>query len=1305
MRKPVFGEPVKAEDIESLPADAGPSGFVRLCGMLVGQALAERFGRSVVPQITERILVPDRAVDAEYTAPPIEEATEAYGLIGPGRTVFQFKYRDFRARGRASAVSDLRGQLRKDFVHGGPACDRYVLMTNLHLAGAQPHKLRAQLESVAALAGKPIVIWGAAEIALRLNQSPHLRHLFFSTGGFCTLDVAEAELRAAYATVGWPSFVGRARERAAIEEFLNDKDARVMQVIGPPYVGKTRLVIEALKPFGARVLWCSHADELSLDHFRDLDTSEESTILVIDHWEPQSAHQILEAALERRRLKTLLISKGSLSDTGPAKLLVAPFEHEDTGKLVHELLPKAPWLAQSWLREGTTGYPGLIVHVAGLLNEARISPSLPSEEVPRRIRELVEAKYLLPLDSDGRRALSVAALLPVLGVEGEPGSEADAISRALGLDPDTFRSRLPELESLGLIRRRGRFVEVIPPLLADHLASRALWKPEDVLAELRVALDEEAFRRLLSRFSNLPNPEARQAIEHALSAGGWFPDLRTLANTAQYLEILAPAAPSSALRCLERLLGPLQPADLQHELRDDARRSIVWTLEKLALRSGTFVGSARLLLGLAEAKNETWSNNATDVFVELFHWQHPEVSAPLRHRLEVLREGATAVSARRRMLVARACGAAFGNFAVGLHHAERGDLPDAPYRPDTMEEVREYGSSILDLLVPLLDDDDPATREATVDALLACFRPFATYSLTAQGLSQLGRRTLTELERLGGSAPTARRRARVVTELEVLADHLSKNPAPFPALTEALERTNRILVDLTEGSLHARMWRWAGPPSWRLRLLAGENPRETTKAVDALALHFASHPQAFEEHLEWLTGGDAERRWEFFLALGREDHNRRLLDSLLRHHDQAEWAQAFSAYIAGWSIAGRAQADSLLDDLAKARPDLVIGVLRATACLAPSSSGVDRILALLKNRAIPRQDAARELASLQWENLLPEHFERLIQGLDDGTPDTRALLLWPLLRRLARDVPLMPPARDFGWTFLSSTVAVQDARRGHDWDFLAATLGKTEPERLLTLVESLIALNRGAWQSLNLEDELPLVWQTLISHNRQGLVRMLLRAEMASEPPPWVGWELERTLHPDEDADLLLDFAHVHGVEAARVVASVLDTSKTGFWDTARRLLSEWGDDELVRDRLLSQVASGTWDGSAVPMLTERLQAARQLRGDPNQPVACWAQEVVEFLEEWRRRAERDDQEEWIWDYRIRRAELEQMVHSPDSPQRLWAIGRLLKHAAPERVRELLTPEDILEALPKLIELDERTRRKWTAYARHLVER
>ncbi len=1305
MRKAVFGEPVTAEAVEALPADTGPTAFVRLCGVLIGRALAERFGHSVVPQITERIVVPDQAVDAEYVSPPIEGAPEASGLLGPGRTVFQFKYRDARAGGRTAALGSLRGQLRKDFARGGPACDRFVLMTNLHLAGAQPHKLRALLDGVPALAGKPIVVWGAAEIALRLNESPHLRHLFFSAGGLCTLDVAEEELKAAYETLGWPPFVGRAQERAAIEEFVRAPGARVIQVVGPRYIGKTRLVLEALKPYGANVLWATQPDGVSLDHFRDLDTSDEGTILVVDRCEPTSMPRILEAAGSRRRLKTIVVARdGVRPETGPGTLFVGPFGHEDTGRLIAELLPTAPWREQSWVRETAGGVPGLIVHVAALLAEARISTTSPSEEIHRKLGDLVEEKYLLPLDADARRALSIAALLPVLGVEGEPGKEADIVSRVLGLAPEVFGAQLHQLESLGLVRARGRFVEVTPPLLADRLAAQALREPERVLAELRLALAEGAFLRLLERFRDLP--KARDVVERLLSPEGWFPNVEALVSSAEYMRILAPAAPRSALRCLERLLAPLPASDLQTTIAGDTRRTIVSTLEHLALRSATFIGAARLLLTLAEAENESWGNNATGVFVELFHWQHPEVAAPYSDRRAVLQEGARASVARRRALVARACTESFREVAVGLHDAERIDLPERPFRPGTWDEVREYAGAILDLLVRLLEDPDAEAREAAVDGLLACSRAFITCSRTRDGLAELGHRTLTTLDRVGRSAPDARRRAAVVSELEeLLVDDLSVQAEPAAAVTEALERSRRILAGLTEGDLQARLWRWAGPPSWQIQVWSGDESEEITKAVDALALHLLHEPSAFDEHLDWLTGEQAEQRWPLFFALGREDSRRQLLHVLVQRPSGPEWPHAFSAYVTGWATVRRPEAEAALDDLVTSRPDLARGLLRATATLPADSSGTDRILRLVEAGVIPRRNAIGEVGALRWDDLTSEDFERLIRGLDDDTPEIRAALLWPFLRRLANQAALTPGARALAWSFLEATIATPRTRQGRDWDFLASKLGASEPKRLLSLVEVAIAKDRESRQSFTSHGGIPMSWRTLTTRARPDLVRLLLRAEMAPNAAPRVGWELERVLRPEEDADLLVDFARECGVEGARTVAGVLDASKAGFWKTARRLLAEWGDDEAVRHRLVVRVRSGAWGGAEAPIVIERLDEARRLLSDRDPKVARWAREVVELLDGWSRRAERDDREEWIWDYRLRRAELEKMVRSPESPQRLWAIGRLLEDAPRERVLELLTPEDILAALPRLPNLHEDTRRKWTAYARHLVER
>ena len=122
-------------------------------------------------------------------------------------------------------------------------------------------------------------------------------------------------------------------------------------------------------------------------------------------------------------------------------------------------------------------------------------------------------------------------------------------------------------------------------------------------------------------------------------------------------------------------------------------------------------------------------------------------------------------------------------------------------------------------------------------------------------------------------------------------------------------------------------------------------------------------------------------------------------------------------------------------------------------------------------------------------------------------------------------------------------------------------------------------------------------------------------------------------------------------------------------------------------------------------MIKERLDKATALRSDPSPWVASWAQEAVSFFEGWRRRETRDEQEDWIWDYRIRRAELEGMVRGPDSPDKLWAIGRLLEHAPRERVLELLTPDEILRALDALPQLPERVRERWEAWAKHWAGR
>jgi hypothetical protein len=572
-------------------------------------------------------------------------------------------------------------------------------------------------------------------------------------------------------------------------------------------------------------------------------------------------------------------------------------------------------------------------------------------------------------------------------------------------------------------------------------------------------------------------------------------------------------------------------------------------------------------------------------------------------------------------------------------------------------------------------------------------------------MADLGGSALDVIERLGRSAVSAQARMQVVEALELVPEESSTGGEGTASRVEAVERRDSLVRALTEEDLRSRLWRWVGPLSSGLERQAMEEPAVGQRAIQALACDLIESPSQFAGHLWWLTSDEAEDHFGLFSTLGAQDHERKLIEGLLAYHEGASWPRAFGGYVSGWSKVAASKADALLDQLADSRPELHAGVLHATGSSLPASTaGVDRILRLAVSTAYPRAMILRDLAVLRWDELAAADFERLVRGLDDGMPETRYLLLWSFLSRRAGKASLSPCARELAWSFLDATIATPEARRGRWWDLVAAELGKSDPARLLALVEDVVTRDASGLRSFaltSLADAWPLAWKVLTTCERAGLVRMLLQAAVQSDLPHWGALALRATLRPDEDYELLLRFADDGGVKAARTVASVLNASRPGFWQVARRLLAIWGTDEMVSDRLLSPVLSGSYDGSAVLLVIGRLACARQLLSDANPHVVRWAQAVVESLENWKRRAERDDSEEWIWDTRIRRVELEGMLKKEESSERLWAIARLLEDAPEQRVRELLAPDEILRALPRLPQLDERARRKWEGWARH----
>jgi hypothetical protein len=148
---------------------------------------------------------------------------------------------------------------------------------------------------------------------------------------------------------------------------------------------------------------------------------------------------------------------------------------------------------------------------------------------------------------------------------------------------------------------------------------------------------------------------------------------------------------------------------------------------------------------------------------------------------------------------------------------------------------------------------------------------------------------------------------------------------------------------------------------------------------------------------------------------------------LLARSDETFWPDAFAAYMRGWAEVDVDAAETALDHLVGTQPALWQGVLRATCGLMPSQRSTERLLRLLATGSAPRSQVARETARfIPWRALDLEATERLIDPVDDETPEARAYLVEALTERvLGVQKGALPEAlQERAWRFLRSSYPV-----------------------------------------------------------------------------------------------------------------------------------------------------------------------------------------------------------------------------------------------------------------------------------------
>jgi hypothetical protein len=369
---------------------------------------------------------------------------------------------------------------------------------------------------------------------------------------------------------------------------------------------------------------------------------------------------------------------------------------------------------------------------------------------------------------------------------------------------------------------------------------------------------------------------ANTIIEELLGANGPFQNdnfLRTKLG-ARFFLALTNANPDAALRCLKRTIGRWSKEELLKFTI--GRREVIWALERIAVWRSLFGDAARLLLALGEAENETWSNNASGVFVELFSLAPGKVApteAPPKERFPVLEQALRDHSKERRLLALRACNQALESLhfsrAVGAEYQGLRQEPNL-WMPETYGELYDAYRHVWQLLHTYIKQEHlpEDERQQVVKILLQRAQALAQFS----ALTDMVIDTIDEL----AQQPYVDRK-RILADVVRILHYDGRQ---LPQYTR--QRWEYLKNSLSGSDFSSQLKRYVG-----MDLLEdsfdeqGNRVDQISPRIMELADQVIANPELLQADLQWLVTAEAQNGYRFGYELGKRDTTLSLLPSLL----------------------------------------------------------------------------------------------------------------------------------------------------------------------------------------------------------------------------------------------------------------------------------------------------------------------------------------------------------------------------------------------------------------------------------------
>lgn len=438
---------------------------------------------------------------------------------------------------------------------------------------------------------------------------------------------------------------------------LNDPSN--LRIIGISGIGKTRLVFETVKnstEFIARYLYCDCCN----DDFEEVKKKiqlilrkKENPIIVLDNCNSEQAKNVIQIKKRYLSADCKIITIWNKEEQNTISGYVYVNLNIDLCDVVNEIIEKKSINISDYnknlIREFSDGIPLMALLLLESINKGNTDIGKLSNKdfVNNLIFEVKEE----------REIIKSCSLFRYIGFEGDLRGQIKFIVENKAITPINgepevklaqFDKLFNKYKKREIVETNGRLFCIRPRPLAFALAEEWFEDCSDERMELVIKSIQDKdnpdckilTESLCSQIIYLgDNKKVKLLIERLTDVSGPF-DNAEVVNTelgSRLFRSFVEVNPNALADNLYRLFGSMSIEQLKNV--KEGRRNLVWALEKLCFDRRTFEKGAKLMMAFAVAENETWGNNSTSEFLNLFKIHLAGTQANLSERLEIIKWG------------------------------------------------------------------------------------------------------------------------------------------------------------------------------------------------------------------------------------------------------------------------------------------------------------------------------------------------------------------------------------------------------------------------------------------------------------------------------------------------------------------------------------------------------------------------------------------------------------------------------------------------------------------------------------------